>query len=228
MTTTTMQDTVPAGSLEDGRVVAIAGPVIDVEFPPHALPEINHAVEFSIELDGSSHQVTAEVAQQIGEGRVRCICMQQTDGLVRGAPVRNLGRGITVPVGDAVLGHVFNVLGQPLDTDSISQPDDYWEIHRNPPAFDQLEPRSTMFTTGIKVVDLLEPYVQGGKIGLFGGAGVGKTVIIQEMIHRVAQQYSGVSVFAGVGERTREGTDMWLEMQESGVIDKACASAWPR
>jgi F-type H+-transporting ATPase subunit beta len=212
MTTTATQDTAPAGSLADGRVVAIAGPVIDVEFPPHALPEINHAVEFTIELDGSTLTVTAEVAQQIGDGRIRCICMQQTDGLVRGAPVRNLGRGITVPVGNAVLGHVFNVLGQPLDTDSIEGVDEY---------FDQLEPHSQMFETGIKVIDLLEPYVQGGKIGLFGGAGVGKTVIIQEMIHRVAQQHGGVSVFAGVGERTREGTDMWLEMQESGVIDKA-------
>jgi F-type H+/Na+-transporting ATPase subunit beta len=220
-TTTSQQDTVPAGTLEDGRVVSIAGPVIDVEFPPHALPEINHAVEFTIELDGSSAQVTAEVAQQIGDGRVRCICMQQTDGLVRGAPVRNLGRGITVPVGNAVLGHVFNVLGQPLDTDTVEGVDDYWEIHRSAPAFDQLEPRALMFETGIKVIDLLEPYVQGGKIGLFGGAGVGKTVIIQEMIHRVAQEHGGVSVFAGVGERTREGTDMWLEMQESGVIDKA-------
>jgi F-type H+-transporting ATPase subunit beta len=221
MTTTAQQDTAPAGSLEDGRVVAIAGPVIDVEFPPHSLPEINHAVEFTINLDGESHIVSAEVAQQIGDGRVRCICMQQTDGLVRGAPVRNLGRGISVPVGNAVLGHVFNVLGQPLDCDSIEGVDDYWEIHRHAPAFDQLEPRAQMFETGIKVIDLLEPYVQGGKIGLFGGAGVGKTVIIQEMIHRVAQQHGGVSVFAGVGERTREGTDMWLEMQESGVIDKA-------
>jgi len=222
MTTTNVtQDTAPAGTLEGGRVVSIAGPVIDVEFPPHALPEINHAVEFTIELDGSKSQVTAEVAQQIGDGRVRCICMQQTDGLVRGAPVRNLGRGITVPVGNAVLGHVFNVLGKPLDTDKVEGVDDYWEIHRSAPAFDQLEPRALMFETGIKVIDLLEPYVQGGKIGLFGGAGVGKTVIIQEMIHRVAQEHGGVSVFAGVGERTREGTDMWLEMQESGVIDKA-------
>ena len=175
----------------------------------------------TIELDGTTHTVTAEVAQQIGDGRVRCICMQPTDGLVRGAPVRNLGRGITVPVGNAVLGHVFNVLGQPLDTDAIEGVDDHWEIHRNAPAFDQLEPRAIMFETGIKVIDLLEPYVQGGKIGLFGGAGVGKTVLIQEMIHRVAQQHGGVSVFAGVGERTREGTDLWLEMQESGVIEKA-------
>ena len=220
MTTTATREATPGRSLEDGRVVAIAGPVIDVEFPPHALPEINHAVEFSVELDGKTNVITAEVAQQIGEGRVRCICMQPTDGLVRGAPVHNLGKGISVPVGNAVLGHVFNVLGQPLDTDTIGEVDDHWEIHRNAPAFDQLEPRALMFETGIKVIDLLEPYVQGGKIGLFGGAGVGKTVIIQEMIHRVAQQHGGVSVFAGVGERTREGTDMWLEMQESGVIDK--------
>ena len=207
--------------LETGRVVAIAGPVVDVEFPPHALPEINHAVEMDLDLDGELITVTAEVAQQIGEGRVRCVCMKPTDGLVRGAIVRNTGRGISVPVGDAVLGHVFNVLGQPLDTDDIGPIEERWDIHRNPPAFDQLEPRATMFETGIKVIDLLEPYVQGGKIGLFGGAGVGKTVLIMEMINRVATQHGGVSVFAGVGERTREGTDLLLEMQESGVIEKA-------
>jgi len=208
-------------NLETGRVVAIAGPVVDVEFPPHALPEINHAVEMDLDLDGEIITVTAEVAQQIGEGRVRCVCMKPTDGLVRGAIVRNTGRGISVPVGDAVLGHVFNVLGQPLDTDDIGPIEERWDIHRNPPAFDQLEPRATMFETGIKVIDLLEPYVQGGKIGLFGGAGVGKTVLIMEMINRVATQHGGVSVFAGVGERTREGTDLLLEMQESGVIEKA-------
>jgi F-type H+-transporting ATPase subunit beta len=146
--------------------------------------------------------------------------MRPTDGLVRGAVVRQSGRGITVPVGDAVLGHVFNVVGEPLDTDDIGQVEDHWEIHRSAPAFDQLEPRATMFETGIKVVDLLAPYVQGGKIGLFGGAGVGKTVLIMEMIRRVAEQHSGVSVFAGVGERTREGTDLLLEMRESGVIEK--------
>jgi len=207
--------------LETGRVVAITGPVVDVEFPPHSLPEINFAVEMDLELDGKAVTVTGEVAQQIGEGRVRCVCMQPTDGLIRGAVVRNTGRGITVPVGNAVLGHVFNVLGQPLDTDDIGEPDDYWEIHRDPPPFDQLEPRSQMFETGIKVIDLLEPYVQGGKIGLFGGAGVGKTILIMEMINRVATQHGGVSVFAGVGERTREGTDLLLEMQESGVIEKA-------
>jgi F-type H+-transporting ATPase subunit beta len=208
-------------ALEEGRVVAIAGPVVDVEFPPHALPEINFAVEMDLELEGSTITVTGEVAQQIGEGRVRCICMQPTDGLVRGAPVRNTGRGITVPVGNAVLGHVFNVLGRPLDTDDIGEVEDRWEIHRPPPDFDQLEPRVQMFETGIKVIDLLEPYVLGGKIGLFGGAGVGKTVIILEMINRVATNHGGVSVFAGVGERTREGTDLWLEMKESGVIEKA-------
>jgi F-type H+-transporting ATPase subunit beta len=220
MTTTAEPET--ATELKDGRVVAIAGPVVDVEFPPDALPEINMAVEMNIELEGETINVTAEVAQQLGEGRVRVICMKQTDGLTRGTVVRNTGKGITMPVGDGVLGHVFNVIGEPLDTteDKLGQIDDRWEIHREAPPFDQLEPRALMFETGIKVIDLLEPYVQGGKIGLFGGAGVGKTVLIQEMIQRVATQHGGVSVFAGVGERTREGTDLWLEMQESGVIEK--------
>jgi F-type H+-transporting ATPase subunit beta len=204
----------------EGRVVAIAGPVVDVEFPPGNLPEINHAVEMEIDSEGVKTKIMAEVAQQIGEGRVRCVCLKPTDGLRRGTTVTSTGRGITVPVGDAVLGHVFNVNGIPLDTDQIGTPDDYWEIHRPSPAFDTLEPRALMFETGIKVIDLLEPYVQGGKIGLFGGAGVGKTVLIQEMIRRVSQNHGGVSVFAGVGERTREGNDLWLEMTESGVIDK--------
>jgi F-type H+-transporting ATPase subunit beta len=204
----------------EGRVVAIAGPVVDVEFPPGALPEINFAVEMEIDVDGERQTVMAEVAQQIGEGRVRCICLRPTDGLRRGTTVRSTGSGITVPVGDAVLGHVFNVIGDPLDVAEIGQADDRWEIHRPAPAFDALEPKALMFETGIKVIDLLEPYVQGGKIGLFGGAGVGKTVLIQEMIRRVADQHGGVSVFAGVGERTREGNDLWLEMTESGVIEK--------
>ncbi len=206
--------------LDSGRVVAIAGPVVDVEFPPHALPEINHAVEMDIVIDERTVTVVGEVAQQIGEGRVRCVCMKPTDGLVRGTVVRQTGRGIAVPVGEAVLGHVFNVVGDALDTDDIGSVEDRWEIHRNAPPFDQLEPKATMFETGIKVIDLLAPYVQGGKIGLFGGAGVGKTVLIMEMIRRVAEQHSGVSVFAGVGERTREGTDLLLEMRESGVIEK--------
>ncbi len=207
--------------MEDGRVVSIAGPVVDAEFPPDSIPNINHAVEITNVVDGEEIIIVAEVAQQIGEGRVRCICMKQTDGLRRGAIVRNTGRGISVPVGDSVLGHVFNVIGDPLDTIDIGKIEDRWEIHRDPPAFADLEPRALMFETGIKVIDLLEPYVQGGKIGLFGGAGVGKTVLIMEMINRVANQHGGVSVFAGVGERTREGTDLWIEMQESGVISKA-------
>ncbi|MGH9060573.1 MAG: F0F1 ATP synthase subunit beta, partial [Acidimicrobiales bacterium] len=182
---------------------------------------INTAVTVELELEGVKQIVTAEVAQQIGEGRVRCVSLRPTDGMTRGMAVHNSGRGISVPVGDAVLGHVFNVVGRSLDTDDIGEVEDRWDIHRPAPDFDALEPRAQMFETGIKVIDLLEPYVQGGKIGLFGGAGVGKTVLIMEMINRVAQQHGGVSVFAGVGERTREGTDLWLEMQESGVIEKA-------
>ncbi|MGQ0520983.1 MAG: F0F1 ATP synthase subunit beta [Actinomycetota bacterium] len=205
----------------DGRVVAVAGPVVDVEFPPSELPEINTAVEMEITLEGTTTKVTAEVAQQIGDSRVRAICLKPTDGLKRGATVVNTGRGITVPVGPGVLGHVFNVIGEQLDTGEVGEIEDRWEIHRNAPLFADLEPKSQMFETGIKVVDLLEPYAQGGKIGLFGGAGVGKTVVILEMISRVAKQHGGVSVFAGVGERTREGTDLWLEMQESGVMEKA-------
>jgi F-type H+-transporting ATPase subunit beta len=207
---------------KDGRVVGIAGPVVDVEFPRGALPELNSAVEFEITLEGETVQVLAEVAQQLGEGRVRAVCLKPTDGLVRGAPVRNLGHGITVPVGDKVLGHIWNVWGQPLDEapEGFEQMD-RWEIHRDAPDFDALEPSARMFETGIKVIDLLTPYVAGGKIGLFGGAGVGKTVLITEMINRVASQHGGVSVFAGVGERTREGTDLRLEMMESGVFEKA-------
>jgi F-type H+-transporting ATPase subunit beta len=208
---------------KDGRVVAIAGPVVDCEFPHDALPEINRALEMDLELDGQVRTIVAEVAQQLGEGRVRVVCMNPTDGLKRGTAVRNLGHGIQVPVGDGTLGHVWNVIGQPLDTGGVmpANIDDHWEIHRESPAFADLEPRKLMFETGIKVIDLLTPYLQGGKIGLFGGAGVGKTVLIQEMINRVATQHGGVSVFAGVGERTREGTDLWLDMQESGVIEKA-------
>src|SRR5829696_2545892 len=210
--------------LKDGRIVAIAGPVVDVEFPPDAIPEINNALSFTVEVGGADVEVRAEVAQQIGENRVRAIALKPTDGLRRGTPVRNLGVGMTMPVGDGVLGHVFNVIGEPLDVslDSIKDKiEDYWEIHRPAPDFDTLEPGRIMFETGIKVIDLLTPYLQGGKIGLFGGAGVGKTVLITEMIRRVAQNHGGVSVFAGVGERTREGTDLFLEMGESGVLEKA-------
>ena len=212
--------TVTESHRKEGRIVGILGPVVDVEFPPDSLPEINQALEFDITLGDTTIVVMAEVAQQIGEGRVRAIALKPTDGLTRGAKVRTLGHGIQVPVGDAVLGHAFNAIGQPLDVASIDA-DTYWDIHRPPPAFADLAPKKVMFETGIKVIDLLTPYVQGGKIGLFGGAGVGKTVLITEMIRRVAQNHGGVSVFAGVGERTREGTDLFLEMGESGVLEKA-------
>ena len=214
--------TMTENELQDGRVAAIAGPVIDVEFPRGALPELNSAIEFTIELEGESTVVLAEVAQQLGNSRVRAICMKPTDGLVRGTPVRNTGHGIQVPVGDGVLGNVWNVWGEALDTQPEGLDEmERWDIHRPAPTFDSLEPSARMFETGIKVVDLLTPYVAGGKIGLFGGAGVGKTVLITEMINRVASQHGGVSVFAGVGERTREGTDLRLEMMESGVYEKA-------
>ncbi len=214
--------TMTDNQLQDGRVVGIAGPVIDVEFPTGSLPELNTAVEFDVEIEGETQQVLAEVAQQLGHGRVRAVCLKPTDGLKRGTAVRNLGHGIQVPVGDKVLGHVWNVWGEALD----EEPEGFdqmerWEIHREAPSFDALEPSARVFPTGIKVIDLLTPYVAGGKIGLFGGAGVGKTVLITEMINRVASQHGGVSVFAGVGERTREGTDLRLEMMESGVFEKA-------
>ncbi len=218
----TMTEPTTATERKEGRIVGIAGPVVDVEFPRGALPELNSAVEFDIELEGETITVLAEVAQQLGNSRVRAVCLKPTDGLVRGTPVRNTGHGITVPVGEKVLGHIWNVWGQPLDDAPEGFEDmERWEIHRDAPAFDALEPSARMFETGIKVIDLLTPYVAGGKIGLFGGAGVGKTVLITEMINRVASQHGGVSVFAGVGERTREGTDLRLEMMESGVFEKA-------
>jgi F-type H+-transporting ATPase subunit beta len=202
-----------------GRVVRVIGPVVDVDFPPDQLPEINTALEVTRTIGEETSTIVCEVAQHIGDSVIRAIAMKPTDGLVRGAPVVNTGYPIRVPVGPKTLGHVYNVLGQPLDTDTVDA-DDYWPIHRDSPPYDELEPKVEMFETGIKVIDLLEPYVKGGKIGMFGGAGVGKTVIIQEMIYRVAEQHSGVSVFAGVGERTREGNDLFLEMTESGVINK--------
>src|SRR5581483_4946819 len=204
-----------------GRVVRVIGPVVDVEFPPEALPEINTALKVKVTLDGNTSVITCEVAQHVGDSTVRAIALRPTDGLVRGAEVENTGAPIRVPVGEGVLGHVYNVIGEPLDpTPDQIRPSDWWPIHRDPPPFQELEPKSQMLETGIKVIDLLEPYVQGGKIGMFGGAGVGKTVIIQEMIRRQAEQHGGVSVFAGVGERTREGNDLFLDMTETGVIGK--------
>src|SRR5690349_22447648 len=175
-----------AAPLKDGRVVAIAGPVVDVEFPRGSLPEINWAVEIDVEVDGKLVTITCEVAQQVGDSRVRVVALKPTDGLSRGAVVRNTGRGISVPVGDATLGHVFNVIGEPLDTNGapLEGVTERWDIHREAPDFDSLEPKALVIQTGIKVIDLLTPYLQGGKIGLFGGAGVGKTVVIQEMIRR--------------------------------------------
>ncbi len=204
-----------------GRIVKVAGPVVDVEFPPDGMPEILFALEIDFALMGEKKVVMAETAQHLGGNKVRAVAMAPTDGLRRGAEVRNTGGPITVPVGDQTLGHIFNMWGTALDAPDKVFGDPRWPIHRQPPAFEDVEPQKEIFETGIKVLDLICPYLKGGKIGLFGGAGVGKTVLIQEMIRRVAQQHGGVSVFAGVGERTREGNDLYLEMQESGVLEKA-------
>ncbi|MFG2377581.1 F0F1 ATP synthase subunit beta [Streptomyces sp. NPDC048504] len=205
-----------------GRVARVIGPVVDVEFPVDAMPEIYNALHVEVAdpaLDGAKKTLTLEVAQHLGDGLVRTISMQPTDGLVRQAAVTDTGDGITVPVGDFTKGKVFNTLGEVLNSDE-KYTGERWSIHRKAPRFDELESKTEMFETGVKVIDLLTPYVKGGKIGLFGGAGVGKTVLIQEMIYRVANNHDGVSVFAGVGERTREGNDLIEEMADSGVIDK--------
>ncbi|KOT89268.1 ATP F0F1 synthase subunit beta [Streptomyces rimosus subsp. pseudoverticillatus] len=207
-----------------GRVARVIGPVVDVEFPVDAMPDIYNALTVDVAdpaEDGKTKTLTLEVAQHLGDGMVRAISMQPTDGLVRQASVTDTGTGITVPVGDVTKGKVFNTLGEILNVDpSTVEVNERWPIHRKAPNFDQLESKTEMFETGVKVIDLLTPYVKGGKIGLFGGAGVGKTVLIQEMIYRVANNHDGVSVFAGVGERTREGNDLIEEMTDSGVIDK--------
>ncbi len=202
-----------------GRVVQVIGPVVDVEFAPGEIPGIYNALHVDVTLGEDQRTLTLEVAQDIGDNVIRAIAMQPTDGLVRGAAVTDTGGPISVPVGDVTKGHVFNVLGETLDVPTASlNVTERWGIHRDPPPFDQLEPRTEILETGIKVLDLLTPYVKGGKVGLFGGAGVGKTVLIQEMITRVAKNFGGVSVFAGVGERTREGNDLIIEMTESNVI----------
>ncbi len=202
-----------------GRVVRVIGPVVDIEFPRGGVPALFNALHVEVTGAGDAHTLTLEVALHLGDDIVRSISMQPTDGLVRGAPVEDTGAPISVPVGDAVKGHVFNALGKCLDVPGTAEDSEHWPIYRKPPPFDQLEGRTTQLVTGIKVIDLLTPYVQGGKIGLFGGAGVGKTVLIQEMITRVAKNFGGTSVFAGVGERTREGNDLFTEMTESGVIN---------
>jgi F-type H+/Na+-transporting ATPase subunit beta len=205
----------------NGRVISVIGPVVDVEFAPGALPEIHHALKiYRGEFQGQRTVVTAEVAQHIGLSRVRAICMQPTDGLERGAVAVNTTKSITMPVGAQTLGRVINVIGEVIDKGPKIEVKERWEIHRPPPPYTDLEPKSELLETGIKVIDLLAPYVKGGKIGMFGGAGDGKTTVIKEMIHRMAEQHSGISMFAGVGERTREGNDLWLEMKEANVLDK--------
>ena len=200
-----------------GRITQVIGPVVDIQFPPDQLPEILNAIE--IPREGSSPLVV-EVAQMLGNDTVRCVAMDSTDGLVRGMEARDTGGPITVPVGPATLGRVFNLLGQPIDERGEVVTDKRLPIHRPAPPFEEQSTETELFETGIKVIDLLCPYVRGGKVGLFGGAGVGKTVLITELIHNIAQEHGGYSVFGGVGERTREGNDLWLEMQQSGVLDK--------
>jgi F-type H+-transporting ATPase subunit beta len=204
-----------------GKIVEIKGVVIDAQFEGQ-LPAIYNALEISVPAaaDGAATTLVAEVQQHLGDDRVRAIAMDATDGLARGLDVVDTGAQISVPVGEVTLGRIFNVLGEPVDHGDPLAESERWEIHRKPPAFEDLSSTVEIFETGIKVIDLLAPYVKGGKVGLFGGAGVGKTVLIQELINNIAQEHGGLSVFAGVGERTREGNDLWLEMTESGVIEK--------
>jgi len=205
----------------EGKVVQVSGPAVDIQFREDQIPVIYTAIHITSEgFDVPAPvDVIAEVAQHIGEGRVRTIALQPTDGMVRGMRAVSLGGPVSVPVGKETLGRVLNVIGEPVDNMGPVNAKLRWPIHRPAPSFDDQSTESQMFETGIKVIDLLEPYLRGGKIGLFGGAGVGKTVIIQELINNIAMKHGGVSVFAGVGERTREGNDLWLEMQESGVVD---------
>ena len=199
-----------------GRVTQVIGPVVDVRFEDGELPALNHAIE----IDKGGKRLVVEVSQHIGDGSVRCIAMSSTDGLVRGAEAVDTGRGITVPVGNATLGRIFNVLGEAVDDRPDPENAERWEIHRPVPTFEEQKSETEILETGIKVIDLICPYSKGGKIGLFGGAGVGKTVIIMELINNIAKQHGGISVFTGVGERTREGNDLYNEMKESGVLSK--------
>lgn len=199
-----------------GTVISIIGPVLDIKFPPQSLPNLLNAIE--IEYDG--RKVTLEAVQHIGDDVVRCIAMSSTDGLVRSIPARDTGSPITVPVGDETLGRIFNLLGEPVDNLPAPVAKKRWPIHRPAPSYEEQETTTEILETGIKVVDLIAPYAKGGKIGLFGGAGVGKTVLIMELINNIAKQHGGLSVFSGVGERTREGNDLYNEMVESGVINK--------
>ncbi|MEM7181596.1 MAG: F0F1 ATP synthase subunit beta [Spirochaetota bacterium] len=203
-----------------GKIKQIIGSVLDVSFSEGKLPEIYNALKIEIEKDGEKSSVVAEVQQHLGDNTVRAIALSSTDGMVRGQAVTDTGAPISVPVGDATLGRIFNVLGEPVDEAGEVKVKERKPIHRAPPSYEELQPKTELFETGIKVIDLLAPYIKGGKTGLFGGAGVGKTVVIMELINNIAKQHGGFSVFAGVGERTREGNDLWREMKESGVIDK--------
>jgi F-type H+-transporting ATPase subunit beta len=222
MTATAVENDAASGAAGVGRVSRVIGPVVDIEFPADAMPEMYNALHVDVVMGGNTRTLTLEVSQHIGDNMVRAISMQPTDGLVRGTSVSDTGEAISVPVGDITKGHVFNAIGECLNLKDGERLEvtERWPIHRSAPPFDQLESKTQMFETGIKVIDLLTPYVLGGKIGLFGGAGVGKTVLIQEMIYRVAENFGGVSVFAGVGERTREGNDLIAEMTETDVISK--------
>ena len=207
-------------NINKGKVVQVIGPVVDIEFEPERLPDLLTAIEIKGEVEGTAVDLTLEAAQHLGNNIVRCIAMASTDGLQRGMEAVDTGGPISVPVGPETLGRLFNVLGEPIDGKEPCKTKERWPIHRPAPKVDEVEPSSTMLETGIKVVDLLAPYARGGKIGLFGGAGVGKTILIMELIRNIAHEHGGYSVFAGVGERTREGNDLYFEMQESGVIDK--------
>ncbi|RLT08134.1 MAG: F0F1 ATP synthase subunit beta [Planctomycetota bacterium] len=201
----------------NGRIIQVIGSTFDAEFDEGFLPDIYNALKVETNLKGIKINLTGEVQQQLGGNRVRCVALGSTDGLVRGMPVSDTGGPVTVPVGKGTLARVFNLLGEPIDGRGPVQAEERWPIHRDPPEFDDLSPKTEVFETGIKVVDLLTPFVRGGKIGLFGGAGLGKTVILTELIARIAKVHSGYAVFAGVGERTREGNDLWLEMQETKI-----------
>jgi F-type H+-transporting ATPase subunit beta len=203
-----------------GKITQIIGTVIDVSFENDRIPEIYEALEMEVDRFGKKERLVAEVQQQLGGRRVRAVALSSTDGLVRGQEVIATGAPISVPVGEPTLGRIFNVLGEVVDDGPPANAKEFWPIHRDAPEMTDLEPKVEIFETGIKVIDLLAPYTRGGKTGLFGGAGVGKTVIIMELIHNLAKEHGGYSVFAGVGERTREGNDLWLEMKESGVINK--------
>ncbi|MCX6102360.1 MAG: F0F1 ATP synthase subunit beta [Proteobacteria bacterium] len=206
-----------------GKITQVVGPAVDVAFVPGHLPPIYNALKLNNpSLGKEADNLTLEVAQHLGDGVVRCIAMDGTDGLTRGMKVRDTGASIQMPVGREALGRILNVIGEPVDEMGPVNAKKYYSIHRKPPAFEDQSTSVQILVTGIKVVDLLAPYAKGGKVGLFGGAGVGKTVIIMELINNIAQQHGGLSVFAGVGERTREGNDLWMEMKESGVIDKTC------